>query len=107
LLFLVGRIPRLGLGGQLRPDLDEDVFDIRTLEKVTDPEEFGKAIPVAEPIIEHSSRSAPPRPVKPSKPMIQKRPYLIYTRKPRRPKAALPAAQLSLRSDPINSAASG
>ena len=72
---------------KLRPDLDEEAFDIRTLEKLSSPEEFVNALPVADPIIKHSLRSAPPRPFKPSK-RLQGRPHSIHTRKPRRPKAA-------------------
>jgi hypothetical protein len=72
---------------KLRPDLDEEAFDIGALEKLSNSEEFGNALPVVRPIIKHSPRSAPPRPVKPSK-RLQGRPYSIHRRKPRRPKAA-------------------
>ena len=72
---------------KLRPDLDEEAFDIRTLEKLSSSEEFVNALPVADPIIKHSLRSAPPRPFKPSK-RLQGRPHSIHARKPRRPKAA-------------------
>jgi hypothetical protein len=75
---------------KLRPDLDEETFDIRTLEKLSSSEEFGSALPVAHPMIKHSPRLAPPpppRPVKPSRPR-QGRPYAIHMPKPRRPKAA-------------------
>src|SRR5580704_732251 len=71
---------------KLRPDLDEEAFDIRTLEKLSS-SEFVNALPVAAPIIKHSLRSAPPRPFKPSR-RRQGRPHSIHTRKPRRPKAA-------------------
>jgi hypothetical protein len=73
---------------KLRPDLDEEAFDIRTLETLSSSEEFGDALTVvADPIIKHSPSSAPPRPVKPSK-RLRGRPYSIHPRKPRRPKAA-------------------
>jgi hypothetical protein len=65
---------------KLRPDLDEEAFDIRTLEKLSSREEFVNALPVADPIIKHSLRSAPPRPFKPSK-RLQGRPHSIHTRK--------------------------
>jgi hypothetical protein len=69
---------------KLRPDLDEEAFDIRTLQTLSSSEEFGHVLLVADyPIIKYSPRSAPPRPVKPSK-RLQGRPYS----KPRRPKAA-------------------
>ena len=41
---------------KLRPDLDEEAFDIRTLEKLSSSEEFVNALPVADPIIKHSPR---------------------------------------------------
>ncbi len=71
---------------KLRPDLDEETFDIRTLEKLSSSEEFGSALPV----IEHSPRLPPPPPPRPVKPgrRRQGRPYAIHTPKPRRPKAA-------------------
>jgi hypothetical protein len=75
---------------KLRPDLDEEALDIPTLEKLSNSEEFGNALPVAHPMIKHSPRLAPPpppRPVKPSR-RLQGRPYSSHTRKPRRPKAA-------------------
>jgi hypothetical protein len=72
---------------KLRSDLDEEAFDLRTLEKLSSSEEFGNALPVADPIIKHPPRSGPPRPVKPSK-RLHGRPSSIHTRKPRRPRAA-------------------
>jgi hypothetical protein len=72
---------------KLRPDLDEEAFDIGALEKLSSSEELGNALPVVDPIIKHSPRSAPPRPVKPSK-RLPGRSYLIHKRKPRRPRAA-------------------
>ncbi len=54
----------LAARAKLRPDLDEDEFDI----------------PVEDPIVEILSRSAPPRPVKQR--LIQRRPRLIHMRKP-------------------------
>jgi hypothetical protein len=72
---------------KLRPDLDEEAFDIGALEKLSSSEEFGNAVPVADPIIKHSPRSAPPRSVKPSD-RLQGRPSSIHKRKPRRPRAA-------------------
>jgi hypothetical protein len=70
-----------------RPDLDEETFNIRALEKLASGEEFGNALPVADLIIKHSPRLALPRPVKPSK-HRRGRPYASHTPKPRRPKAA-------------------
>jgi hypothetical protein len=72
---------------KLRPDLDEETFDIGALEKLSSSQEFGNALPVADPIIEDAPRSAPPRPVKPSK-RLQGGPSSIHRRKPRRPRAA-------------------
>jgi hypothetical protein len=69
---------------KLRPDLDEETFDIGALEKLSSSEEFGNALPVADPIIEDAPRS---RPVKPSE-RLQGGPSSILKRKPRRPRAA-------------------
>jgi hypothetical protein len=70
---------------KLRPDLDEEEFDIGELEKfktLANSEQFVNALPVQDPIVEMSR--SPPRPsVKQSKRLIQKRPYLIHMRKPR------------------------
>jgi hypothetical protein len=76
---------------KLRSDLDQEAVDVGALEKVTklaSSEQFGNALPVEHPIIEHASRSAPRRPVKQSKRLIQRRPHRIYARKPRRPDQA-------------------
>jgi hypothetical protein len=70
---------------KLRPDLDEeelDLVELEKLKKLVRSEHFGNALPVEDPIVE-LSRSAPPRPVKPSKRLIQRRPHLIHMRKPR------------------------
>jgi hypothetical protein len=75
---------------KLRPDLDEETFDIHTLEQVSNSEEFGNSLPVRRPMIKHSPRLAPPpppRPVKPSR-RRQGRPYAIHKATPRRPRAA-------------------
>jgi hypothetical protein len=73
---------------KLRSDWDEEAVDVGALEKLASFEQFGNALPVKHPIIEHPSRSAPPRPVKQSKRLIQRRPHRIHTRKPRRPNQA-------------------
>ena len=73
---------------KLRSDLDEQAVDVGALEKLASSEQFGNALPVEHPIIEHASRSAPPRPVQQSKRLIQRRPHRIHTRKPRRPNQA-------------------
>jgi hypothetical protein len=70
---------------KLRPDLDEeelDLVELEKLKKLVRSEQSGDAFPVDAPIVE-LSRSAPPRPVKPSKRLIQRRPHLIHLRKPR------------------------
>ena len=68
---------------KLRPDLDEEEFDIGELENLANSEQFVNTLPVEDPIVEILSRSAPPRPVKPSKRLIRRRPHLIHMRKPR------------------------
>ena len=76
---------------KLRPDLDEEEFDIGAVEKLkklANSEQFVNALPVEDPIVEILSRSAPPGPVKQSKRLIQRRPHWIHTRKPRRPNQA-------------------
>jgi hypothetical protein len=76
---------------KLRPDLDEEEFDIGAVEKpkkLANSEQFVNALPVEDPIVEILSRSAPPPPVKQNKRLIQRRPHWIHTRKPRRPNQA-------------------
>jgi hypothetical protein len=76
---------------KLRSDWDEEAVDVGALEKVTNFEsfeQFGNALPVEHSIFEHASRSAPLRPVKQRKRLIQRRPHRIHTRKPRRPNQA-------------------
>ena len=76
---------------KLRPDLDEEELDIGELEKpkkLANSEQFVNALPVEDPIVEMLSRSAPPRPVKQSKRLIQRRPHRIHSRMPRRPNQA-------------------
>ncbi len=65
---------------KLRSDLDEDEFDIGEL---ANPGQFVDTLPVEDPALRVLSRSAPPRPLKQGKRLIQKRPHLIYMRKPR------------------------
>jgi hypothetical protein len=65
---------------KLRPDLDEDEFDIG---EHANPGQFVNTLPVEDPALKVLSRSAPPRPVKQGKHLIQKRPHLIRMRKPR------------------------
>ena len=76
---------------KLRSDWDEEAVDVAALEKVmklASFEQSGNALPVEHLIIEHASRSAPPRPVKQSKRLIQRRPHRTHARKPRRPNQA-------------------
>jgi hypothetical protein len=65
---------------KLRPDLDEEGFDIGELANSA---QFVSTLPVEDPALKVLSRSAPPRPVKQSKRLIQRRPHLIHLRKPR------------------------
>jgi hypothetical protein len=81
----------LATAAKLRPDLDEEAVDIGAVEKLKtlgNSELFVNALPVGDSIVEILSRSAPPRPVKQSKRLIQRRPHRIHTRKPRRPNQA-------------------
>jgi hypothetical protein len=66
---------------KLRPDLDEEGFEIGDL---ATSEQLGNALPVEDPALKVLSRSAPPRPVRQSKRLIQRRPHLIHMHKPRR-----------------------
>jgi hypothetical protein len=68
---------------QLRPDLDEDLVELEKLKKLISAEQAGDAFQVDGPIIEDEPRSAPPRPVRQTKRLIQRRPRLIHLRKPR------------------------
>jgi hypothetical protein len=69
---------------KLRPDLDEEELGFVELEKkLVRSEQSGDALSLEPPIIEEAFWSEPPRPVKPSKRQIQRRPHLIHFRKPR------------------------
>jgi hypothetical protein len=72
---------------KLRPDLDEEEFDFIELEKLkqlVNSEQSGDALSIEPTFIEESSWSPPPpRSVKQSKRLIQRRPHLIHMRKPR------------------------
>jgi hypothetical protein len=71
---------------KLRPDLDEEEFDLAELEKLKKlvrSEQSSDALPVDAPIIEDAPRSAPARPVKRSKPPVRVRLHLLHWRKPR------------------------
>jgi hypothetical protein len=71
---------------KLRPDLDEEEFDFIELEKLkqlVSSEQSDAALSIEPPIMEESFWSAPARPVKQSKRVIQRRPHLIHMRKPR------------------------
>jgi hypothetical protein len=71
---------------KLRPDLDEEELDLvefEKLKKLVRSEQSGDAFPVDALIIEDAPKSAPARPVKQTKRLIQRRPHLILLRKPR------------------------
>jgi hypothetical protein len=81
-LCFLSLIAFLGLAARakLRPDLDEDEFDIGEL---ANPGQFVNTLPVEDPALKVLSRSAPPRAVKQGKRLIHKRPHLVHMRKPR------------------------
>jgi hypothetical protein len=69
---------------KLRPDLDEEELDFVEFEKkLAHSEQSDGPLSLEPPIIEEAFWSEPPRPVKPSKRQIQRRPHLIHLRKPR------------------------
>ena len=68
---------------KLRPDLDEEEFDFIELEKLVNSEPSDEALSIEPAILEETSWPQPARPVKRSKPRIQRRPHLIHIRKPR------------------------
>ena len=71
---------------KLRPDLDEEAFDIIELEKLkklVNSERSDDILSLEPPIIEEPFWSAPARPVKQSKPPVRVRPHLFHGRKPR------------------------
>ena len=68
---------------KLRPDLEEEELDLAELEKLVNSEPSGDALSIEPAILEESSWLQPSRPVKQSKPRIQRRPHLIHLRKPR------------------------
>ncbi len=71
---------------KLRPDLDEEEFDfieLEKLKKLVNSEPSDEALSIEPAILEETSWSQPARPVKRSKPRIQRRPHLIHIRKPR------------------------
>ncbi len=67
---------------KLRPDLDEEELDFIELEKESS-EQSADSLSLEPAIMEESSWSPPPRPVKRSKRLTQRRPHLIHMRKPR------------------------
>lgn len=69
---------------KLRPDLDEEEFDLAELEKLkklASSEESDGDLSIESPIIEKPSWSPPARAVKQSKQPIRRRPHLFHTRK--------------------------
>jgi hypothetical protein len=68
---------------KLRPDLDEEEFDLAKLEKLKSPERSGEALSVDPPIIEQPSCSPTARPVKQSRRPIRRRPHVFHARNPR------------------------
>jgi hypothetical protein len=68
---------------KLRPDLDEDLVEFEKLKRLISSEQASDAFPVDAPIIEDAPKSAPARPVKQSKRLVQRSPNLLHTRKPR------------------------
>jgi hypothetical protein len=70
------------------PDLDQEELNTGELEKLAGSAQFVNALPAEGPIVEILSRSAPPRPVKQSKHLTRRRPFLIHPGKPRRPNQA-------------------
>jgi hypothetical protein len=68
---------------KLRPDLDEDIDELEKLKKLVSSEQSGDPLTVEDQIIKDPPRSAPSRTVKQSKRLIQRRPHLIHTSKPR------------------------
>ena len=70
----------LAAAAKLRPDLDDEGFEIGEL---ASPGQFVNTLPAEDPGLKVLSRSAPPRPVTHGKHLIQKRPHLIRVRKPR------------------------
>jgi hypothetical protein len=73
---------------KLRPDLDEEEFDIVGLEKLkrlVTSEQSSDDLPVDAPIIQDGPKPKPARasPVKQSKHPVRARPHLLHARKPR------------------------
>jgi hypothetical protein len=68
---------------KLRPDLDEDLLKLEELKTLVSAEQSSDAFQVDCPIIEDEPRSPPPRPVRQTKRLIQRRPHLVPLRKPR------------------------
>jgi hypothetical protein len=69
---------------KLRPDLDEDLVEFEKLKRLISSEQASDAFPVYAPITEDDApKSAPARPVKPSKRLVQRAPRLLHARKPR------------------------
>jgi hypothetical protein len=67
----------LAAAAKLRPDLDDEGFEIGEL---ANPGQFLNTLPADDPVRKLLSRSAPPRPVEQSKRLIQRRPHRIYMR---------------------------
>jgi hypothetical protein len=70
---------------KLRPDFDEEEFDLAELDKLkrlVSSARSNDALSIEPPIIEEPSCSTPPRPVKHSKRPVRRRLHLFHTRKP-------------------------
>jgi hypothetical protein len=68
---------------KLRPDLDEEDFELVELGKLVSSERPGGALSIERPIIDESSRAPAARPIRQSKRPrpIRRRPHLFHTRK--------------------------
>ena len=100
-LFSLIAVLVLASMAKLRPDWEEEEFDFIELEKLkqlVNSEPSDDALSIEPTILEESSWSQPARPVKQSKPRIQRRPHLIHIRKCRFPRRSDPG--FPLRTDP-------
>ena len=84
-VFLIVRVPHLGLVGQTETGLGQEELhfaELEKLKKLVNSERSHDALSIEPSIIEGPSWSPPP-PVKQSKRPVRRRPPLFHTRKPR------------------------
>jgi hypothetical protein len=82
-LFALVAFLVLAAMAKLRPDLDEDEFDLADLGKLVSSEGSGAVLSIEAPIIEEPPRSPPRRRAEKGKRSTRRRSHLFHTTNPR------------------------